>query len=262
MTVLRRLAALAVVAASCVAPMPLAAQAYTPTLPYVSDAVPRAEGCIRLGPQWAGVKVFLVQRRLGTTVDRDRYLTTTQMAVERFQRRAGLAVTGRVGPATWRALDLGRPFCLDRFTVQPRLPIDAGSPERVTAMIGWAREQLGRRYVWGGAGRLGYDCSGLALQGMHAGGLVLPTVTTDLHQRIDFPTASEIADSGLSRLPLSERRRGDLVFWGEPGSISHMAIYLGRGRVIEAIRPRVQLSNLSAHDVPLKGFVVRPFPTA
>jgi cell wall-associated NlpC family hydrolase len=166
------------------------------------------------------VKVYLVQRRLGTTSDRDRYLSATQAAVERFQERRDLTVTGRVDRTTWRALGTGRPFCLDRFTVQPDVPADASRAERVDAMLAWASDQVGRRYVWGGAGRLGYDCSGLALQAMHAGGRVLPTVTTDLHQRIDFGTATAIATSGLPRLPLAERRRGDLVFWGDPGGAS------------------------------------------
>ncbi|MFZ0323065.1 MAG: NlpC/P60 family protein [Actinomycetes bacterium] len=227
--------------------------------PYLSDTVPVPDGCIRLTPQWAGVKVFLVQRRLGTLVDRDRYLGTTQRAVEAFQSRQGIPVTGAVGRTTWRALHLGRPFCMDRFTVQPQVGPGAGRRDRVDAMLAWARLQLGRRYVWGGAGWLGYDCSGLALQAMHAGGRVLPTVTTDLHQRIDFPTASAIADSGLPRYPLSQRRRGDLVFWGPRGSISHMALYLGHDRVIEAVRPRVHRTGLWSHDVPVKTFVVRPF---
>ena len=260
---MRRLGALALAAVSLattgLVSTAVPAGAQVPSQPYVDDVVPRADGCIRLGPKWAGVKVYLVQRRLGTTSDRDRYLSATKSAVERFQQRRGLPVTGRVDRATWLALDTGRPFCLDRFTVQPQVPVDASRPQRVDAMIAWASNQVGRRYVWGGAGRLGYDCSGLALQAMHAGGRVLPTVTTDLHQRIDFGTATAIAESGPPRLPFSERRRGDLVFWGDPGSISHMAIYLGHGRIVEAVRPRVQRSDLRSHDVPLKGFVVRPF---
>jgi cell wall-associated NlpC family hydrolase len=230
-----------------------------PSDPYISTTVPVADGCIVLGREWAGNKVFLVQRRLGTTYEKDRYLQGTYDAVERFQRNHSLKVTGRVNEGTWQELGMDRPFCMDRFTVQPAVKAAATADRRIEAMITWARQQMGRRYIWGGAGPIGYDCSGLALQAMHAGGRVLPTVTTDLHQRQDFGTATAIYESGLRRVPLSERRRGDLVFYGPTGSMTHMAIYLGHDRIIEAVRPKVQKAGLWSHDVPLKPRVVRPF---
>ena len=137
---------------------------------YLSDAVPVAEGCIVLGRVWAGVKVALVQRRLGTSHELDRYGPDTARAVERFQRKRGLPVSGRVDARTWHRLGMERDFCMDRFTVQPQVEPDAGARGRIDAMIAWARDQVGRRYIWGGAGPTGYDCSGLALQAMYAGG--------------------------------------------------------------------------------------------
>lgn len=229
------------------------------TDPYISSTVPVAKGCIVLGREWAGNKVFLVQRRLGTLSDRDRYLQATYHAVKRFQRRHDLSVTGRVNRATWRALKIDRPFCLDRFTVQPTVGTKAVADRRIKIMINWARSQIGKRYIWGGAGPIGYDCSGLALQAMYSAGRVLPTVTTRLHQRQDFGTATAIYTSGMRRLPLAERKRGDLVFYGPKGSMTHMAIYLGHGRVIEAIRPQVHKAGLHSQGVPLKPRVVRPF---
>lgn len=230
--------------------------------PYLAAHVPRARGCIRLGPGWAGVKVFWVQRTLGTTSDRDRYLATTQQAVRDFQHRHGLPATGLVGRRTWDALGIARGFCMDRFTVQPRLPVSAGPKERIRTMLAWARAQVGRRYVWSGAGPLGYDCSGLALQAMHAAGLVLPTVTTFEHQHSDFPTATAIRDSGLQRVSFADRRRGDFVYWagGPGGGVTHMALYLGHDRVIEAVRPRIRVASVWSHSVPLESYVVRPFP--
>ena len=229
------------------------------TDPYVANEVPVAKGCIVLGRAWAGVKVFMVQRRLGTTDELDRYGTGTLKAVTAFQRRRELRSTGKVNRRTWNALGFERPFCMDRFTVQPTVRARVGTQKHVEAMIAWARQQVGRPYIWGGAGPLGYDCSGLALQAMYAGGRVLPTVNTYLHQRRDFPTASAIFDSGLRRVPLADRKRGDLVFYGPAGSISHMAIYLGNDRVLEAVRPEVRKHSLWDHGVPLKPRVVRPF---
>jgi NlpC/P60 family/Putative peptidoglycan binding domain len=263
---LRRALALFLVLAAVLLPgvgLPAGASAATSSdAPYLSALVPRAPGCIRLGPGWAGVKVFLVQRRLGTTVDRERYLAATEQAVAAFQRHHGLPATGLVGRRTWDALGIPRGFCIDRFTVQPELPLAAGPRQRIRTMLAWAREQVGRRYVWSGAGPLGYDCSGLALQALHAAGLVLPTVTTFDHQHSDFPTAAAIRDSGLLRVPFAHRRRGDLVFWGggPGGALTHMALYLGNDRVVEAVRPRVHVASVWSHSVPLEPYVVRPFP--
>lgn len=227
--------------------------------PYVANEVPVARGCIELGRAWAGVKVSMVQHRLGTTHELDRYGTDTLRAVAAFQERRELRSTGKVNRRTWNALGFERPFCMDRFTVQPKVRARATTHKHIETMISWARQQVGRPYIWGGAGPVGYDCSGLALQAMYAGGRVLPTVTTYLHQRRDFGTASAIFDSGLRRVPLADRKRGDLVFYGPEGSISHMAIYLGDDRVVEAVRPEVRKYSLWDHGVPLKPRVVRPF---
>jgi cell wall-associated NlpC family hydrolase len=227
--------------------------------PYLSSSVPVPKGCIVLGRAWAGVKVALVQRRLGTTHELDRYRDDTYRAVRAFQRRKDLKVTGRVNRTTWQALNIDRAFCMDRFTVQPTVTKPKSPNKRIDAMIRWARGQVGRTYIWGGAGPIGYDCSGLALQAMYAGGRVLPGVTTYLHQRQDFPTASAIFDSGLPRRPVSERQRGDLVFFGPAGAISHMGIYLGHGRVLEAVRPQVRIASMWGRDTPIKSRVVRPF---
>jgi cell wall-associated NlpC family hydrolase len=229
------------------------------TDPYVANTVPVAKGCIVLGRAWAGVKVSMVQHRLGTTEELDRYGTATMKAVTDFQQRRELRTTGKVNRRTWNALGFERPFCLDRFTVQPTVRARAGAKKHIEAMIAWGRDQVGRPYIWGGAGPLGYDCSGLALQAMYAGGRVLPTVNTYLHQRRDFGTASAIFDSGLPRVPLADRKRGDLVFYGPEGAISHMAIYLGDDRVLEAVRPEVRKYSLWDHGVPVKPRVVRPF---
>lgn len=241
---------------SVISPPPALA---TDSEPYLSTTVPVARGCLVLDHRWTGVKVYLVQRRLGVTDSRERYDAATTAAVRDFQRSRGLQVTGRVDRATWRAMDLGHRFCMDRFTVQPKVGLRATRKHRVETMIGWARKQLGRPYIWGGAGPIGYDCSGLVLQGVHAAGLVVPTITTYLHQQDDFSSATAFYGSTLKHLPLSHRRRGDLVFWGEGSTVTHVAIYLGNDRVLEAVRPIIRRTSLWSHSTPLKAYAVRPF---
>jgi cell wall-associated NlpC family hydrolase len=84
-----------------------------------------------------------------------------------------------------------------------------------------ARRQLGVPYRWGGASRGGFDCSGLTMYVYRHIGRSLPHGATDQARR------------GI-RVSLSDLKVGDLVFWGGGGYYSHVALYAGRGRVIEA----------------------------
>jgi cell wall-associated NlpC family hydrolase len=232
--------------------------------PSLVTHVPVADGCFVVAPWLAGVKVFLVQRALGLRGHRDRYDAATVTAVRQFQADHGLRQTGRVNRRTWRALDTGHRFCIDRYTAQPSLPLAAGAARRRQALLSYARSQVGRRYIWGGAGPIGFDCSGLALQAMHAAGLSIPAITTADHQHSAFPSGQVLLDSaGLRHARFSQRRPGDLVFWAWPGTrtVEHVAIYLGHGRVLEAVRPRIRVASVFGHtDLHRLNRVVRPFP--
>ena len=117
-----------------------------------------------------GVKVRIVQQRLGlwystklASVD-----ASFQNAVRNFQRRVGLPQTGVVDQSTWNALDTGYSWWVDQYQATP-VSLSATRSERIEAMIGYARDQLGSSYTWGGAGpyNLGFDCSGLSLQSLY-----------------------------------------------------------------------------------------------
>jgi len=86
-----------------------------------------------------------------------------------------------------------------------------------------ARRQLGVRYVWGGASRRGFDCSGLTLYVFRRLGRSLPHGATAQARR-------------GKRVSLRRLAIGDLVFYGRSGSYHHVAIYVGRGRIIHAPR--------------------------
>ncbi|MCL6537429.1 MAG: C40 family peptidase [Acidothermus sp.] len=101
----------------------------------------------------------------------------------------------------------------------------AVSPPRVSgsggaaAAVAFAYAQLGKPYVFGGAGPYGYDCSGLTMRAWEAGGVQL-SHSSSAQQHEGRP------------VPLSALQPGDLVFWGDPAW--HVAIYIGGGRVISA----------------------------
>ncbi len=60
-------------------------------------------------------------------------------------------------------------------------------------------------------------------------------------------------------MPLAQRRRGDLVFFGSP--ISHLAIHLGNGQIVEAMRPVIRIASLYAEGLSIQPYVLRPFPS-
>ena len=88
----------------------------------------------------------------------------------------------------------------------------------VTALR-YALTQQGKPYVWGGAGPNGYDCSGLVQWAFKQAGRMLPR-TAAMQSTVGTPVA------------LNQLRPGDLVFFYSP--VSHVAIYVGGGKVVEA----------------------------
>ncbi|MDF2978781.1 MAG: hypothetical protein K0S40_3509 [Actinomycetospora sp.] len=114
-----------------------------------------------------------------------------------------------------------------------------GMSAEVRTVIGRALSQLGVVYAWGGgdaAGptkgirdggvadsfgdfdKTGFDCSGLMIYAFAAVGK-------------DLPHYSGYQAEAGPRVPLAERRPGDLLFWAEDdgaGAVHHVALYLGR----------------------------------
>lgn len=83
----------------------------------------------------------------------------------------------------------------------------------------FALKQIGDWYVFGAAGMIYWDCSGLTMRAYQSAGVSLPH------------SAAAQANYGR-RVPLNALRPGDLVFFGSP--ISHVSIYLGGGRMVDA----------------------------
>ncbi|QKD80380.1 NlpC/P60 family protein [Actinomyces marmotae] len=217
-----------------------------------------------------GVKVRIVQQSLGlwspsklASVD-----DALMSAVANFQSRAGLPATGVVDKATWDALGTGYDwFAIEDHHATP-IRLSATRSERIEAMIGYAQDQIGSSYTWGGAGPygLGYDCSGLVLQSLYAGGLDPQPINTHRHAWPDYRTSQELfRHPRMQHVPLSQRQRGDLIFYVDgSGTITHVAIYLGGDQVVHTDwmgRPaRIQHITVGYGWSGMVGEVVRPFP--
>ena len=97
----------------------------------------------------------------------------------------------------------------------------------------YALKQLGSRYMFGGAGLIFWDCSGLTMRALQQAGISLPH------------SASAQTAYG-KRIPLNQIRPGDLVFFGQP--ISHVGIYFGGGQMVDAPHSgaRVRIESFGA----------------
>ena len=100
----------------------------------------------------------------------------------------------------------------------------------------FAFAQLGKPYIWGGNGPVGYDCSGLALAAWESVGVGFARVSDDQYHTAGQPVA------------LSALSAGDLVFWGTSQtdwtSVYHTALYVGGDQIVEATGDHVQLNSL------------------
>jgi cell wall-associated NlpC family hydrolase len=106
-------------------------------------------------------------------------------------------------------------------------------PQAIEYVIRRGASQMGVPYSWGGgmpngpsagvdsdAGKIGYDCSGFTRYAFAGVGVLIPKYSGD-----QYNTGRKV--------PVSQAKRGDLIFWG-PGGSQHVALYLGGGQMLEA----------------------------
>lgn len=101
----------------------------------------------------------------------------------------------------------------------------APAPGAQTA-IAWAHTQVGKPYVWGATGPDAYDCSGFTMRAWRQAG-------------VHIPQGSRLQYHSTAKVPVDQAQPGDLLFYstnGSPSGIFHVAIYLGGGQVIHALR--------------------------
>ena len=99
------------------------------------------------------------------------------------------------------------------------------SSSDASAAIAYARQQIGKPYLWGGTGPDSFDCSGLTMMAYRAAGVDMPRTADE--QWLWGPQVSP-----------SQVEPGDLVFFaGADGTATapgHVGIVIGHGLMIDA----------------------------
>jgi cell wall-associated NlpC family hydrolase len=105
------------------------------------------------------------------------------------------------------------------------------TPSSVTMV---ARRFLGLAYLWAGLSGFGFDCSGLTHLVYRVHGVRIPRDAD----------AQAVAGRPVTRRQL---RPGDLVFFAAAGSVHHVGMYVGRGRMLHAPRTgsMIRVTSLS-----------------
>ncbi|WP_329022338.1 C40 family peptidase [Streptomyces sp. NBC_00690] len=118
-------------------------------------------------------------------------------------------------------------------------PITRGvATTRATRAIAYARQAIGKPYVWGATGPDAFDCSGLTRAAWQYAGVRLPRTT---YGQIDSGT----------RIPRSALAPGDLIFFYS--GVSHVGLYIGDGKMIHAPRPGENIRIAPIDEMPFAG---------
>jgi cell wall-associated NlpC family hydrolase len=219
-----------------------------------------------------GPAVAVLETALDQPVDADFDLDTGK-ALTAARQAAGLKARATTNRKTWKALKLtGTPVCTPGSTT-PALPADYAQQQEVRKQvaqlaadllqqpgtttnkiarkaIGFERRQIGKPYVYGGAGPRSYDCSGLQMASYLHAGLTLPRVAAD-----------QYAGSGPT-VPLDQAQAGDLLFFASdvlaPTTVYHVAMYLGGGDVLDAPHTGASVGIKKLWTTDLLPVVARP----
>jgi peptidoglycan DL-endopeptidase CwlO len=132
----------------------------------------------------------------------------------------GVILAGRVIDAGSRASGSSRGSGSSTVRI-PRSPSASAAAARV---LETADRYVGVPYVWGGNTPKGFDCSGFTKYVFAKNGVTIPRTSRDQVR----------AGNGVP-LDFDSMRPGDILLFAESGeAISHVAIYVGSGRIIHA----------------------------
>lgn len=121
----------------------------------------------------------------------------------------------------------------DAPTAPELYSVGAPDSEKVERAIAFATEQLGERYVLGGAGPNVWDCSGITMKSYAAAGVYIGWHSATAQYNV--------MAAQRKLVPFQDAQRGDLIWWSTERAFSgdkyHVAIYLGNGMMLEAPNP-------------------------
>ena len=110
-----------------------------------------------------------------------------------------------------------------------------------SAIVAYAKQFVGNPYVYGGTSLTnGADCSGFVMR---------------VYEHFDISTgrnSRQQANKG-TEISISDVQPGDLLFYGSSGEISHVAIYVGDGKIVHAANKELGITvGSGSYRSPIK----------
>lgn len=234
--------------------------------PSFADEIPAYPGKEKLtrGVENSSVKKVqqaLIKLGYPIPVANGKYGPATTAAIAEFYEVQGDVDDGLTfGPAGWKALfvavnreekntpivedgevedssaDLVKP---EDVVVGDDLVTATTRAAKVSKVLARAATVKGTRYRRGGTSTSGFDCSGFVLYAMKPVGVTFGRTSRDMRRETPKITKEEL-------LP------GDLVFYhNKQGTVYHVAIYAGKGKIWHARRPGLKLAktNINAKRI-------------
>lgn len=94
-------------------------------------------------------------------------------------------------------------------------------------VVNYALKFVGNRYVWGGESLTnGADCSGF-----------VQSIYADFGYSIPRTSREQAAGAGV-KVSEGDLQPGDLIFYGSGGTVNHVAMYIGNGKIVHAANSR------------------------
>lgn len=190
-------------------------------------------------------KVAESERERATMMEQLAELKDTAEEIER-QRQEGLEWERR------QAAIRAAPTAPELYTV--------GEPDwaQVETAIAFAEEQLGERYVLGGAGPNVWDCSGITMKSYAAAGVYIGWHSATAQYNV--------LAKQKKLVPFQNAQRGDLIWWSTESAFSgdkyHVAIYLGDGMMLESPNPARTVRIVPVRYGELWPYAGRPTATS
>lgn len=175
---------------------------------------------------------LLASTKRAVVTDRTTWLSTSSPPRNRTTEISfdtGLPIVGSRAGTVKVGLPKGRTAWVDAHDVSIRRAGVTRAKPTGQDLVDTGSRFLGLRYVWAGVSAFGFDCSGFTYTVHRAHGVIIP--------RDSGPQSR--AGTSVARADL---RPGDLVFFAGPGgvgSVHHVAIYAGDGKICTRPTPPV-----------------------
>lgn len=140
----------------------------------------------------------------------------------------------------WREVLLpdGRNGFVSADDVAPERPREAPPVLDPASWLAMARRFLGAPYTWGGTTPWGFDCSGLVWRVLERHGILLLRNSSEMCFR----------DPQLVPVRRDQLAPGDLLFFGTPEKVDHVAFWAGDGEVLQATQYGVPSTKETAFE--------------